>query len=322
MKKGLIISIYILAFLAADLYSSVFTNIKIRNISDDITNHVIMWTNITAASQNWIVADQYVQVNYWTNHTIVTGWGLQIYTHNRTNVAIPRFKGLSNANSLVDMTYSNYLLPMAWLIKTNKSRPPRPTERFDYTGFDTYDWHYLTDKSTRGFTNEKDYFVPWNQGGIAWHEAYRQQKPFKGYLYFAAKFENLLISRYQTSQLRVEEYVNNQAKFINSFWIFTNAWITPVPNHYTPEYENWGAGGAPFANYNYTSDYHSPGGSIRFWLGPNCQGAYVWFEPYPWAPIGQNYGYDLTGAKRLTFWVKGSNTYTGIIYAQIGGTGE
>lgn len=323
IKKSIIALFFLLAVLGPGLEAAVFTNIKIRNISDDLTNSVIIWTNITVLSQNWIVAEQYVSVDYLTNHAVITGWGIQIYTHNRTNIANPRYKGLSNANTLVDTTYSNFLLPMAWLIKTNKSKPARPKERLDHSGFSNYDWHFMTDRSTGGFTNEKDYYIPWNQGGIAWHEAYRQQKPFKAYIYFAAKFENLFMTRYQTSQLRVEEYNNPEARFINNFWLYTNAWLaSPVPNHYTPSYENWGAGGAPAMEYNYTADYHSPGSCIRMWFGPNCQGADVWFEPYKWAPVGQHYGYDLTGVKRLTFWVKGSNNYVNLFYAAIGGAGE
>lgn len=320
-KNGMII-LFLLSIPYLGLEGAVFTNIKIRNISDHATNSVLIWTNITVLSQNWIVANQYIRVDYLTNHSVITGWGLQIYTHNKTNIANPRYKGAGNPAGLVDSTFSNYTLPMAWTIRTNRSRPANPVERFDHTGFDTYDWHYLSDRKTAGFTNELDYFIPWNQGGIAWHEAVRQMKPLTAYIFFAANFTGLFMTKYQTSQLRAEEYVNNEARFIKKFFLYTNAWAGSEPNHYTPNWENWGCANGTM-NFNYTSEYHSPGSSMRIALGPMAKGAWVWFEAPTngcgaWYCAGKPYGYDLTGATKLTFWIKGTNNYAGVFLCQIG----
>jgi hypothetical protein len=325
LKKIAIIPFFIVT-LQSGLAGAVFTNIKIRNISDRATNSVLMWTNITTLSQNWIVANQYVEVDYLTNHAVITGWGLQIYTHNKTNLANPRYKGTNDPAGMVDATYSNYLLPMAWTITTNRSRPPNPVERFDHTGFQNYDWHYLSDRKTRGFTNELDYFIPWNQGGIAWHESIRQMKPLKSYIYFAANFTGSFWTRYQTSQLRVEEYNNPEARFLKKFFLYTNAWSGSEPNHCTPNWERWGCDNGTM-NFNYPYEYHSPGTSIRISLGPAAKGAWIWFESSTngcagWYCTGEPYGYDLTGATKLTFWVKGTNNYTNKLLAQIGVAGD
>jgi hypothetical protein len=305
--------------MAGSLQAGVFTNIKIRNISNDATNTLIMWTNISALSQNWIVADQYVPLEFLTNHSIITGWGVQIYSHNKTNIANPVYKGTNNPGGLIGTTSSNVVLALAWLIKTNKSRPPRPIERGSFKGFTNFDWHYLSDKKTAGFTNGLDYFVAWNQGGTAWHEAVRQNKPLKAYVYFAAKFQNLYESRYQTSQLRVEEFSDPSAPFTKRFYVYTNVWSGSEPNHFTPDYENWGGGTAPVMNFAYTGDYHSPGSSARITFFADTKGAVVWYEPFSFCPEGKQFGYDITGATNLTFWIKGDVAATvGIRTGQAG----
>ncbi|MBU1076258.1 MAG: hypothetical protein KKH98_03130 [Spirochaetes bacterium] len=328
MKKGMktnhfyaIILCLLFNLLAVQVRSAVF-NVKIKNISDDLVNNWISWTNISVLSQDWIISDQYLEVEYLTNHSIITGWGLQLNTHNKTNIADPMYLGTNNAAGLIDTMFSNRVINLAWLIKNTKLKPPKPTERGDHTGFTNYDWHYALDKSSTEFTNEMEYVVAWNQSGIAWHEAVRQEKPLKAYVYIAAKFQNLIISIFRTTQLRCEEYNNSEAKFLKNFFLYTNAWSgsNPVPNHYTPDYEDWNSDDFPAVtmDFEYTGTYHSPGTCVRIdypSIGTRT-GALVWFEAPKtcggWYCSGPGKGYDLTGTSKLTFWVRANKTATAI----------
>ncbi len=304
--------IYINTTVFADVFS-----FNLKNINDDTAANIISWSNISVASNGWIVAEQYIEISYLTNHSVITGWGLSIYTHNTTNTANPMYIGSNDASGLIDTRFSNRNISLAWLIKDIKSEPSAPVENSGV--FTTSDWHWLLDKS-KGYTNENNYNVVWNQGGIAWHEAVRQKKPLKAYLYIAAKFEDLLADTYRTTQLNMEEFYNPDALFLDKFFIYTNKWedSNPVPNHYTPAWESWGSGSSS-ADFGYTNDYHSRGTSIRIEFTSDAQGAWVWYEPgSDWScPSGNGYGYDLTGAGKLSFWIKGSNSYNNII-AQIG----
>ncbi|MDD5066887.1 MAG: hypothetical protein PHF84_07545, partial [bacterium] len=58
-------------------------DIKTRNIKDRQEADQFSWTNITFQSQGWIVSDQYYEINYLNFHSVNTGWGLQIHTHNK-----------------------------------------------------------------------------------------------------------------------------------------------------------------------------------------------------------------------------------------------
>ncbi len=299
-------------------YTNVFS-FSIKNISNDSVTNIITWTNIKASDSTWKVANQYIEVRYITNHSIVTGWGFSLYTYNRTNIANPMYNGTAdNPGGLISVTCSNRFIPLAWLIKENKTipNPPQENESGDFT---TSDWHWVIDRSSSEYTNERDYIVPWNQGGIAWHTAVRQKKPDVAYIFIAGKFKNLFVDTFKTSQLRLEEYINNEAKFLNSFYIYTNEWkdTNPVPNHYTPAWESWGSGFNP-AEFGYTNEYHSPPTAIKMTFTSDAAGAWVWYEPGSGCPSGPGYGYDLTGAGKLTFWIKGSNNYNNIISAQIG----
>ncbi|MBU1078214.1 MAG: VCBS repeat-containing protein [Spirochaetes bacterium] len=295
--------------------------VDIKNIIDDNENDLITWTNITVKSQGWIVSEQYVEIDYLNDHQLVPGWGLQLFTDNKTNIASPEFIGSNDPAGLVNSVSPSSLLAMAWMIKEIKAKPEKPAES-PPGQFATSDWHWLRDRRSTDFTNEKDYIVPWNQGGIAWHEAVRQRKPDKAYLYVAAKFENLIGATYRTSRLTFEEFHNPDAPFL-PFYIYINKWddAAPVPNHYTPSWEGWAGefSGTCTADYGYTGDYHSADHCIRFFFSPDAKGAIVWYEPgtdYN-CPSGPGYGYDLTGATKLTFWAKGDAIYTGV-FAQIG----
>lgn len=281
----------------------VFTNLKIRNISNDITNSVIMWSNISIYSQNWMVGKQYIEVDFISNHAVITGWGCQIYSANKTVNANPRYKGASNPAGMIDTFFSNRVLPMAWIIQTNKVQPANPKERSDFSGFSNYSWHFLADTNTVGFTNELDYFIPWNQAGYAWGERNRASKPKKAFIYFAADFLGAFVETYQTTQLRVEEYHDNAAKFL-PFYVYYDFgglnYTDPTNNHYSPA----SMGGV--ANFNCITNTHSGTSCIQY-LGAGG-GGYYFLEPdfvSGWTNKGQ--GYDLTGASKLTFWVRTDN---------------
>ncbi len=315
-RKGIINVIFlILMFLALKSVNGKVFDFKIRNISNDNTTNIIIWTNIKASKNEWVVANQYIEINYLTNHSVITGWGFSIYTHNTTNIAEPVYTGSNDAAGLVGTNYSDKVISTAWLIKETKSTPSNPTENSGT--FSTPDWHWMLDKSSSDYTNEKEYVVPWNQAGIAWHEAVRQKKPLTAYLYIAAKFQNLLVDVYRTTQLRFEEYANQEAKFLNTFYIYTNKWedANPVPNHGVP---------APWGTTSFTdvsSTYHSSNTCMQIILagGVGYGSGLAFDEPNVGTPAGPGVGYDITGATSLSFWIKGKHNYTNNqVFANIG----
>ncbi|MBU1078236.1 MAG: hypothetical protein KKH98_13140, partial [Spirochaetes bacterium] len=308
----ILLSVLSLFIIILPVSANVFDIIEIRNISDDRKTNVITWnTNVKTSSQGWIVADQYLYIHYDKNHTISTGWGLEIYTDNKTNTANPMYIGPSDDPSgLIKTATSNVVLPLAWRIfKEIQTNVPDPLERADHSGFQDYAWHFLQDKRSPSFLNEKDYLVPYDQGGIAWHEGSRQNKPTNAYVYIAANFDYAANFEYKTSMLKLVEFNNpTLPKFLmNYFYVYYNVWKDqePVPNHFIPAYEDWGGGAIPTTiNFEYTADYKSPGSCINITFGGTSKGALVWYEPgsdYN-CPSGPGVGYNLTGATRLSFW--------------------
>ncbi|MBN1897594.1 MAG: SBBP repeat-containing protein [Spirochaetes bacterium] len=331
MKKLIIILIYVI-LISFTLKAQVFDIIEIRNLSNNVKTNIITWnTNILAPTNGWIRANQYIYLHYNKNHTIYTGWGLQIYTDNETNVADPVYIGTGDPAGLVETEQSNDVLLMAWKIANNlMPNVANPTERSDHSGFSDYGWHFMLDKRSATFLNEEDYLVIYNQSGIAWHEAVRQEKPTNAYVYIAAKFDEAMRDKkYRTSMLKVEEYRNPQdpAYLKNHFYIYYNEWQNenPVPNHYTPMLwpGDWSTGSNP--DFGWTSDYQSPGTCLKVtftFSNGGGQGIY-WNEPQGVDVSAPGIGYDLTGAKRLTFKIKGDANYlNNELFVSIGNAGD
>ena len=304
--RGILIVI-MLGFIIKESKGEVF-DIKIREFDTGIllTNKVFSWSNISVLTNGWKLAREYVEIDYLTNHSVITGWGLQIYTHNRTNIANPKYTGtMDNPGGMIALINSNNLISLAWAIKFTNDTISPPVE--STPGVLSGGWHWMLDKSSSDFTNEKEYIVAWNQGGIAWSDAVRQHKPLKAYLYIAAKFENLISSVFRTSQLRIEEYSDTNAKFLNEFYIYKDGWYdtNPQPVHYIPALSGSGT-----LDDHWTNNVHSGNECIKITLTSysTVWAGWHWLEPQNnWTNGGKEWGYDLTGATKLTFWARGEN---------------
>ncbi|MDD2524561.1 MAG: hypothetical protein PHT81_06935, partial [Endomicrobiaceae bacterium] len=78
----------------------------IKNISDNLTVSSVTW-NVSAFRQNWIAAEQYVELNLDIFES--DNWSVKIYTDN----------GDVDKNGLVDTTDGTRVLQMCWRISKN-----------------------------------------------------------------------------------------------------------------------------------------------------------------------------------------------------------
>jgi len=294
----------------------VFDIIEIRNRSNNKPTNIITWdTNISVPTNGWIVANQYIYIHYNKNHTTRTGWGLQIYTDNTTNTANPIYVGIGDPCGIVETNMKRIALPLAWRIcDALIPNISNPTERADHKGFTDYKWHFMLDKGSSAFTNEKEYIVAYNQGGIAWHEGVRQHKPTNAYIYIAAKFDKAIgPTIYKTSMLKIEEFYNpTEPKFLDYFWIYEDGWYNSNPNnnHYEPAY----MGTVSIYMDHWQINPHSGVECIQFKNGGTWGGVYYLEPANVWATgppdPGPGVGYDLTGATKLTFWIRADQPTT------------
>ncbi|MCK4533861.1 hypothetical protein KAU39_08750, partial [bacterium] len=93
------------------------------NIKDVIGNGAateINWTGATAGSTDWLVADQYAEIDATSNYP---GYGIQVYTNNtatttaHVSTADPTFTGIGSPAGLVGVSDTTVALPMALIGK-------------------------------------------------------------------------------------------------------------------------------------------------------------------------------------------------------------
>ncbi len=317
-------------------------NVTVRKISDNQPHTGdITWT-ASSSTEKWVYANYYIEVSY---SDLPQFWGIQMYTDNKSATANPQYTGTGNPAGLVNTVYRDRILPMAWLVtdkvltqtERNDAGTYKPEDAYradeDRIGFDNYMWHHFLDKNTvddestptidESFANAKDYIVIWNQSGAAWHEASRQGRPQKVYIYLITNFTSAYAGGiYKTSKLTLELYHG-----VDPFplYVYKDAPKTDpaheddpdatFANHYAPTFMNYKS-----ASPNITYSDHEPSArngndnhSLKVrWNGTTGSDGYrwagvMWLEPNPGSGpwyTGPNYGYDLRGVQHLRFWAK------------------
>jgi hypothetical protein len=311
--------------------------VTVKNIEDNqpSAGGLITWTNVTAGSAGWKVADQYIEISHLG---LPESWGIQLYTDNKDVSADPKYTGTADPSGLVNVSNTILSLPMAWRITDFIiSQPSNPVQRQDGSGFDDYMWHFLRDKGAAdnpltplndSFVNGDDYVTLWNQSGIAWNEGGRSGNPKKSYIYLAANFTMAPAgSSYGTSTLTIEAY---KGISVLPIYLYKDAPKTDYPdehgatllNHFSPS--GWMNNAGQISVDPKCKEVTPYSGTHCFKINWNGQagadgwkwGGIVWLEPKNIWDLNGNSpthkGYDLRGAGYLSFWARTNSANSGM----------
>ncbi len=177
-------------------------SVEIRNRSGDVLVSSLTW-NVVAGS-GWTLANQYILLH----STLTLPGGIRIYTDNAANDANPRFGGSFGeiyGAGLIDTTTNTAVLPLAWLIRDDRSDPTPGDPNYVPV------WFYFKDKSQTNFWSDADIqdYSTVAKAGYGIHYAQGPgnygPSPSPDYIYIESNFTNALGGRtYRTTTLRIE----------------------------------------------------------------------------------------------------------------------